>query len=316
MNPFLKTEYLTSLYEYIQQSDYLPVRSRGIYYQPDSLHVIHKNTVLSKGDSFPKVSSLKEFLDLGNKRTPTVITRNTSIEDPFMKDYFVKYFHENPSKQKDLLKFTNELCGIYLNSSYIDLFPRLFDDKKSLISALHNLPSKSFNIQGSGEIEKFHDLLKSFKLTDNEIKETFFSYYSQRQSFQKNPTYSTTSKNFLLSLYGSNNKGIDKYFPFMPFLKNEFFEINNEKDIFKKKDNFEIVSEVNLKTMLKTFSIDYYSVEKYEALIRSFAIAYGSEMGSKNVYIYIKLKKIKIQFVSLYLTINPNLPKNCLKIKC
>lgn len=320
MNPFLKTEYLTFLYEHMQQAGYLPIKYRSISYLPDTLHIthtlhiIHKDTVMNKGENFPKVSSLKEFLELGVKQIPTVIIRNTTVEDTFIQDYFVKYFHENPLKQKDLLKFTKELSGVFLNSHYVDLFPKLFKDKKALISALNSLPSKSFNLHGTEAIEKFHDFLKSFKLTDNEIKDTFFSYYNQRQSFLKDPSYATTSKNFLLSLYGNNNKGIDKYFSFMPFLKNEFSEINNEKDIFKKKDAFELISEVNIKTMLKTFSLDYYTLDRYESLLRVFTVAYATEMKSKNVDIY-KIEKNKDSIRIVISHNNPELTKELFEEK-
>lgn len=308
MNPFLQTQYLTSLYEYIQKSDYSIVCRNFSKYSLDSLYLIHRDTVIDKRDSLfnaRKVSSLQEFLDSSVKANPCVVNRNTTVKDTFIEDYFVQYFHENPSKQKDLLKFYRELSGVHLHSNYFDLFPKIFNDKKSLISSLHSLPAKAFNLQGSGEIEKFHNLLKSFKLTENEIKDTFFSYYNQRQSFLKDSSYSTNSKNFLLSLYESNNKGLEKYFSFMPFLKNEFFEINNEKDIFKKINCFEIVSEINLKAMLKTFSIDYYSVDKYESIIKIFSQAYALEMGSKNVDLY----KIKNSKDSIRILISHNNPE-------
>ena len=285
MNPILQKNYLTDMFPLFKEEYHLLKYSASFrssfYYVPDN-HMINMN--------FRDAKELKTLSDFLENTNPVNVIENqarTGLNDFFIA-FYIDYFIKHPEIQQDLLKFFNNLTHKRLTkyNIYSSVLPVLFKDKQQLISAIHGLPVKNFTLGSEESLKEFKTFLGDIKLTDFEQKKFFLTYFKNRIGLLKSPLEATHARNFVLELHDYDKEELTPYFSFMPFVHNYFQEQINAHDIFNKKAEQQIFVDINLKTMLKVFTIDYATQDSYKTLINSFATLFCEHYHCKTLDIY------------------------------
>jgi len=193
------------------------------------------------------------------------------------KESFLSFFKNNPKLRIPILQNTYRIIDDFSFENYFfELL--LILDKKNIKSFIRNF-SNSFSIS-FWHINKIplmaiqKNLLINFN-TDETHK--FWMYFlKSRKNQLKDIKKSPDVANFITEIFSYDKLKIESFFPFFPFLKSKFEEI--EPDIFENEYKHTTVIFLNAKSMNKIFNITTFNLDKY--------FTYLAELseGIKNFY--------------------------------
>lgn len=192
-----------------------------------------------------------------------------NVLDPIAnKDFFLDYFKNNQKERKQLLRSTWRIMNGF---DLKDYYPEILSiEKHSNIQTFIKFFNSCFSVTEwkalRVPLENLHEcLLKTWNQDESYL--FWLNFFKARKSQTKNHNIAPKVAEFLLETF-KDQKQIETFFPFFPFLRAKFETI--EADIFENEYEFTTVLSLNLKKMFDTFCITDYSRHSYAEAIKSF----------------------------------------------
>lgn len=292
----------------IYQSDFYDFfKSHGFHFmETKDRHVVilsdkdYQEVILPSSSVYVRHIPNKEKYQLYVGNTLSFINDNHEENTiSLYQDFFYHFYMRYPHSKKEILKNYYKLHALSEEHLLFPFLKKLSSSAKELIANIHSLPISIFSLN-KNSLPTWIAFLQKEGISLAEQKKFVFTFLKNRKNQLNDATYNNAVRDQLCEFLQFNEEELSAYFPFFPSLKLLYQEVNVEKsDIFEHTSSLSTFAIVNIKKMVKTFSLDNWNESNYKTILHYFTQGISRFYGCESALcedVYNARSKVKMLF--------------------
>ena len=299
MNEDFKKDFFTTQFNYLSGLGFKFGLYKGRY--SNSVVFYRETNELESGGHFDKhFKNPEEYTERFLKSSWNLYPNSTS-KDKYRQNFehlleaTVQFFKDFPEHRKDLIKNYEKLIhpdfhfSRYNSNNDSDKgslhkFIKLAaNNAKDALFILQTLPISILETQNIDPktLIKFFD---KFKVSEEERYKFLITFYKNRKNQISQARNGATIRDFLLDYYERDEKKLQPFIEYFPYLKSYFSPEDIPADIFENNYLYSTTSFVNCRKMMKSFCLDNWNESTYEERIPAICEGFKEAFGLGVVY--------------------------------
>lgn len=294
MNDDFKKDLFTAQFNYLSELGFKFGLYKGKY--SASLVFYRQTNELESGGHFEKhITTAQEYVEKLLKSSWNIYPSSTS-KDKYHENFghllnsHVEFFKHYPEHRKELIKNYEKLIhSDYHFSRYNSdnnsekgslrtFIKKAASNAKEALFILQTLPISILETQGI-EPKTLVKIFDQFNVNQEERYKFLITFYKNRKNQINQAKSGAIIRDFLLDYYERDEKKLEPFIEFFPYLKSYFSPEDIPADIFENDYLYSTTSFVNCRKMMKSFCLDEWHESTYEnhlpAICQGFKEAFG-----------------------------------------
>lgn len=277
-----RLDYFKSLYQYVTNT------IKGVLYLSNNNYA-YKNIVYIYGEPIKKNYLSTNVREINESLFLHFITQKSQLYRPFSDiltfhntftysqqqsfyDFFIDFFNQQSQNDKNLiLNSLDEYLPLNRwdnNHSFFEyVFKAISKDYNELSHNIIILPKKTIHFN-SQRLEEIGNLINHFNFPTEKTYQLLFKLSKKHKSSLSTPNVGPVFRELVFKHLGKNEETLKPFFPFSPFIANEFEPIDID---FIPLPEYSATLRLNLNTVAKQLSVDHNTKQDLMKDLKTFA---------------------------------------------